>query len=142
MQPDEAEVVEGAWRSPRHVLDSYQRGALELAPPTIRILTDLSELSTHPQLNAWWEAPIQARLERIGAQLSGEPHPEPVCPHLVKRAIENELWLCFPGDEAFPDPSRRYHPQPCSPYHRLLRPIDQPATPWMLHLSPSEPTKS
>lgn len=140
VHPDQSEVVDGAWRAPAQVLDAYRRGELELAPPTIRLLADLSALAEDPQLMTWWRAPATSRLARLGVALAGAPHPEPVCPHLVKRTRENELWLCFPGDEAFPDPSRAYHPQPSSPYNRLMRPIDQPTTPWRLHVSSSEPS--
>lgn len=133
--PDQAEVVEGAWHAPAEVLDAYQRAELELAPPTIRILADLKALAEEPRLRSIWETPTPDRLKALGALLSGAPHPTPICPNLVKRVIENELWLCFPGDEAFHDPSRRYHPQPSSPYHRLSRPMDQPTTPWRLQVS-------
>lgn len=131
ISPDHKEVTEGAWRAPHAVLNAYTQESLELAPPTIRLLSDLNLLSQHHQLRTWWNLPKKRRLSIIGEQLAGKPSTIPICPDLVKFETKNELRLCFPGDEGYHNPSQQYEPNPAQPNH-LWRPIDQPKSPWRM----------
>jgi len=128
---DRAEVVEGGWWSPSEALEAYAARELELAPPTIRLLADQRLLERSAELDALWALPAAQRLSAVGERLSGRPAPSPICPNLVRQEQKNELWLCFPGDEASSEPERRYEPDPCRPHH-LWRPLDEPSAPWRL----------
>ena len=63
------------------MLDLYTQGRVALAPPTIRILWDLSTLSDDPA--------------HLIKQLGAQPY-EPMCPQLHSK--DKEVILSLPGD--------------------------------------------
>jgi len=85
---DDFEATESVWLSPRTALEQYWQGQIELAPPQIMSLV---QLSRHTQVNSVLQA---ARLQR----------PALIAPE----SFENEgcRVICYPGDERHSVPAR------------------------------------
>ena len=76
--PDNKEVTEGAWLTPRAALDAFAAGDIFLAPPTLATLEDLLGLESFEVAAASVQLPLQ-----------------PICPLLVEG---DEMVLALPGD--------------------------------------------
>jgi hypothetical protein len=86
---DDVETVGSMWISPRRALDSYDRGEIELAPPTLYTLEELVPLeSGEAVLRFAGERPI-VRIE----------------PRLLP--AETARTLVLPGDSLYPLPEAR-----------------------------------
>lgn len=81
---DEVEVTASAWMSPRAALAGYDAGALQLFPPTLRVLLEL------------------ARQPSVEDALEITSIPEPILPQ--PRVDDGRLVLLLPGDPAFDPP--------------------------------------
>ncbi len=81
---DEHETTASFWAAPQEVLARFEEGALQLAPPTHRMLTLLSGLG---------RAEEAVRLARDACL-------EPICPRLVRQKNERDdtVALVLPGD--------------------------------------------
>jgi 8-oxo-dGTP pyrophosphatase MutT (NUDIX family) len=95
---DNHEAIESAWLAPRAALEQYRDGHIELAPPQIMSLAQLSRHAT-----------VQGALDEA------RQRPPPV---ILPEAFEHEggRVLCYPGDErhslrerAMPGPTRLHH---------------------------------
>jgi 8-oxo-dGTP pyrophosphatase MutT (NUDIX family) len=95
---DDHEATESAWLAPRHALQQYWDGAIELAPPQIMSLAHLSRYANVD------DAIAAARLR----------HPPLVHPEPFQQ--DGMRVICYPGDErhsvrdrALPGPTRLHH---------------------------------
>lgn len=84
---DQHETVDSAWLPPDEALARYERGELQLAPPTLRTLEELRDLATIPAVLARCQSqPVTA-----------------ILPHFA--TLDEALVLLLPGDPDYPDPS-------------------------------------
>lgn len=83
-QHDAVETTASAWLSPRAALEGYAAGDLQLAPPTLRILTELTQAPS-----------LEATLKVDGV-------PRPVLPQ--PRPSKAGMALLLPGDPDFDPP--------------------------------------
>lgn len=77
---DEQEVTQSIWLNPRHALEQYWAGEVELAPPQIMTLAELSHFNSPAEV-------LQKAQEKPFAVVQ----PEPI-------DMEGTRWLCYPGD--------------------------------------------
>ena len=82
---DDKETTDSIWLTASEALDAYQQGDISLAPPTWRILGEMSQLSTLEAILEW------------GQMLDKVP---PIMPHFCKE--HDELVLALPGDRSHP----------------------------------------
>lgn len=82
--PDYSELVHGAWFTPNGALAAYDRGEIQLSPPTLCTLIDLDPLSDLAGAVAWSRAQI----------------PCPIQPKL--ESIDDTMHLLLPGDPLYP----------------------------------------
>lgn len=87
---DRIEVTEGTWMTPERALEDFGDGKIQLPPPTLRTLEQLTQVSS-----------LAAALAR------GESHtPQPVVPHL-DISPSGTVVLALPGDPLHPDSEPR-----------------------------------
>lgn len=84
---DDGETTESAWWTPTEAIERYRDDEIFLAPPTLRILSDLQAFST-----------VDDALASIGAR----DHPPTILPRLATDATD-EPTLLLPGDPDYPD---------------------------------------
>lgn len=77
---DEQEVTQSVWLNPTKALEQYWAGEVELAPPQIMTLAELSHFNSPTEV-------LQKAREKTFAVVQ----PEPI-------DIEGARWLCYPGD--------------------------------------------
>lgn len=85
---DQVETTAGRWTRPEVALAEAREGHIRLAPPTMRSLETLTEVSTADE----------------ALKAAGGHSPTPVTP--VLREIHGELVLCLPGDPEHPQTER------------------------------------
>ncbi len=88
---DNHETITSFWERPGRLLERWSRGELFLAPPTVRCLELLLDVTTYTE--AQRVALTQSLL--------------PVCPHFVPANDEGLPFLALPGDPAHPVAERR-----------------------------------
>ena len=83
---DDAETTNSAWWSPQEALAKYRNEEILLAPPTIRVLEELTDFSS---------------LSELLNDLDRRPAPPAILPHAVG-LDSDELVLLLPGDPDYP----------------------------------------
>ncbi|MEM1347597.1 MAG: NUDIX hydrolase [Myxococcota bacterium] len=97
---DDAETTDSVWLSPARAVRMYQDGELELAPPTLATLAQLSGFAT------------SAAVVAHAAQ-----HTPAIClPHFTER--DSAMTLMLPGDPDYPHDDVRY-PGATTPTHDI-----------------------
>lgn len=89
-KPCETETIHGFWASPQEILAQFDRGEIQLAPPTTRCLELLASVSA---------GGVAAVMASAAAQTL-----EPICPKFVPG---DPPFLALPGDPAHEVPERR-----------------------------------
>lgn len=94
LRTHEHEMAAHAWLTPRAALDGFERGTLELAPPTLRTLEDLAPCGSVAEALEW------ART---------------VTRHVIAPKLLDDhtgCWLLLPGDPQYPAPATTAMPAP------------------------------
>lgn len=87
---DEKETVDSTWINPAEAVESYYRGELSLAPPTLATLMELQDFSTIDEVLAFCR----------------QHRPPVILPHLDQQ--DDDVVLRFPNDPAFPTDDPQY----------------------------------
>ncbi|MDP2316731.1 MAG: NUDIX hydrolase [Pseudomonadota bacterium] len=80
---DGQEAVAGAWLRPADALERHAAGALPLAPPTLRTLTELLAYAD------------------VAAAVGARRACPPICPRFTK-VEDDTVWVLLPGDPDYP----------------------------------------
>ncbi len=84
---DDKETTHRAWWTPQQAIERYREDEILLAPPTLRILEEMTHFSSHAE---------------FVEELRRRPRPPAILPHPI--TLESgELALALPGDPAYPD---------------------------------------
>ena len=111
---DDHEAVDGVWRTPKEAISDYRQGDIALAPPTLRILEDLSGHISVSHVIDWaagrdvW--PIMPKVGTVNDQIAillpwdpgfeatdgesilGLPHPHPNAEGPSRVVLEGQQW--------------------------------------------------
>ena len=84
---DDGETTQGQWWTPTDAINAYRDGQILLAPPTLRVLEELAQITTP---KAFFD------------DLQQRPAPPTILPHPLQLE-SGEVALALPGDPDYPD---------------------------------------